>query len=91
MDAPVERELEGPPVEAPIYPSVAACSGPCGRAGAQNVYSGAHDDLCVASRGGRGRRVNGMGSQYVARPCRRRVEVPVADGQSSEAARPWQL
>lgn len=30
MDAPVERKLEGPPVEAPVRPSVAACSGRTG-------------------------------------------------------------
>jgi hypothetical protein len=30
MDAPVERKLEGPPVEAPVCPSVAACSGQYG-------------------------------------------------------------
>jgi hypothetical protein len=55
VDAPVERKLEGPPVEASASQSVAVCSGRCGGVGAQYVYAGAHSDSVPSFRVGRGR------------------------------------
>jgi hypothetical protein len=44
VDAPVEGELEGPPVEASAAASVSARKGRLVRGfGVQNVYLGAHD------------------------------------------------
>jgi hypothetical protein len=79
VDAPVERKLEGPPIEASASRSVFACSGPCRGFGAQDVYSGAHGDSFLSFRIGRGRVVSGG---------RRQCVVVVSCG-SSEVARPW--
>jgi hypothetical protein len=59
VDAPVERKLEGPPIEASASRSVSVCSGPCRGFGAQDVYSGAHGDSFLSFRIGRGRVVGG--------------------------------
>jgi hypothetical protein len=79
VDAPVERKLEGPPIEASASRSVSVCSGPCRGFGAQDVYSGAHGDSFLSFRIGRGRVVGGGRPQCV---------VVVSCG-SSEVARPW--
>jgi hypothetical protein len=75
MDAPVEGQLEGPPVEAPASPSVAGHCGWCWKVGAQDVYSGAHGDAMLSFRIGRGRVVGGLWSQCVLTAMFRSSEV----------------
>lgn len=95
MDAPVERKLEGPPVEASVSGSVAGRSGQRERDGAQDVYSGAHGDSMLCVRIGRGRGDGGWWSQCVSAALLRCCEVAGLGGfrlaplTSSGAALPW--
>lgn len=74
MDAPVEGKLEGAPVEASASRSVAGYGGRRGRAGAQDVYSGAHGDATRCIRIGRQWRVGGLWSQCVSAASQGRFE-----------------
>jgi hypothetical protein len=65
VDAPVEGELEGAPVEASAQPSVAARSGRYGRGRAQDVYSGAHGGSVRGCCCGCGREVDRVWPQCV--------------------------
>jgi len=76
MDAPVEGKLEGAPVEASACRSVAGYGVRRGegRAGAQDVYSGAHGDTTRCIRIGRQWRVGGLWSQCVSAASQGRFE-----------------
>ena len=67
VDAPVEGELEGPPVEASAAASVSARKRRGGRGfGVQDVYLGAHDGDDPSSAGCGGREKRGSWPQCLA-------------------------
>lgn len=67
VDAPVEGELEGPPVEASAAASVSARKRRGGRGfGVQDVYLGAHDGDGPSSAGCGGREKRGSWPQCLA-------------------------